>query len=177
MMRYWPVPSVTTERTFSINAGLEASTVTPGSTAPDASRTVPVNVPWANAEAGSRITASHRKHFAALHMSGVLLRFPRVGHGDFTSLPGHARWRPPRGVRLVASARNKRASPIWGRPTAAAIYASGGRKSTEMADDPDKKGKRREERCGAARRPDRGRGRHAGAEVPALRCSAQPSST
>jgi hypothetical protein len=38
-MRYWPLPSVTTDRTFSISAGLDASTVTPGSTAPDASLT------------------------------------------------------------------------------------------------------------------------------------------
>jgi hypothetical protein len=37
MMRYCPVPSVTAERVFSISAGLDASTVTPGSTAPDAS--------------------------------------------------------------------------------------------------------------------------------------------
>jgi hypothetical protein len=41
-MRYWPVPSVTTARIFSINAGLDASTVTPGSTAPDGSFTTPV---------------------------------------------------------------------------------------------------------------------------------------
>ena len=34
-MRYCPVPSVTTERTFSMSAGLAASTVTPGRTAPD----------------------------------------------------------------------------------------------------------------------------------------------
>ena len=40
-MRYWPVPSVTTERTRSINAGLAASTVTPGSTAPELSLAVP----------------------------------------------------------------------------------------------------------------------------------------
>jgi hypothetical protein len=40
-MRYWPEPSVTAERTFSINAGLEASTVTPGNTAPDVSLTTP----------------------------------------------------------------------------------------------------------------------------------------
>ena len=33
--RYWPLPSVTTVRTFSISAGLEASTVAPGSTAPE----------------------------------------------------------------------------------------------------------------------------------------------
>jgi hypothetical protein len=35
MILYWPVPSVLTERTFSIRAGLAASTMTPGSTAPD----------------------------------------------------------------------------------------------------------------------------------------------
>src|SRR5437762_8326650 len=40
-MLYRPSPSVTTERTFSIRAGLAASTVTPGITAPDASRTTP----------------------------------------------------------------------------------------------------------------------------------------
>ena len=43
-MRYCPVPSVTTDRTFSVKAELEASTDTPGSTAPDASFTVPVMV-------------------------------------------------------------------------------------------------------------------------------------
>src|SRR5262245_40850918 len=42
-MRYWPVPSVTTERTFSISAGLAASTVTPGRTAPDGSLTTPAS--------------------------------------------------------------------------------------------------------------------------------------
>jgi hypothetical protein len=38
---YWPVPSVTTDRTFSIKAGLAASTVTPGRTAPEVSLTRP----------------------------------------------------------------------------------------------------------------------------------------
>ena len=38
---YWPVLSVTTERTFSIREGLDASTVTPGRTAPDVSLTSP----------------------------------------------------------------------------------------------------------------------------------------
>ena len=40
-MLYRPSPSVTTLRTFSMSAGLEASTVTPGSTPPDASLTTP----------------------------------------------------------------------------------------------------------------------------------------
>src|SRR5262252_2709404 len=52
VMRYWPLPSVIAVRTFSIRAGLEASTVTPGSTASEASRTTPARVACANAIAG-----------------------------------------------------------------------------------------------------------------------------
>ena len=48
-MRYWPVPSVTTVRTFSVSDGLEASTVTPGRTAPDESLTTPAIVACASA--------------------------------------------------------------------------------------------------------------------------------
>ena len=42
---YCPVLSVTTERVFSISAGLDASTVTPGSTAPEVSLTISPNGP------------------------------------------------------------------------------------------------------------------------------------
>ena len=54
-MRYWPLLSVTTTRTFSISAGLAASTVTPGSTAPEVSRATPVMDAsvWAWAATGS----------------------------------------------------------------------------------------------------------------------------
>src|SRR5258705_1608277 len=41
-MRYCPVALVVTDRTFSISAGLDASTLTPGSSAPDVSRATPV---------------------------------------------------------------------------------------------------------------------------------------
>src|SRR6185503_3902928 len=58
-MRYWPVPSVTTDRTRSISAGLVASTVTPGSTAPDESLTTPVMDAWAYAAHG--MIASHAR--------------------------------------------------------------------------------------------------------------------
>ena len=58
-MRYWPDPSVTAERTFSISAGLEASTVTPGNTAPEVSRTTPAIEAWANAAAGSNNAPTH----------------------------------------------------------------------------------------------------------------------
>src|SRR5262245_41490813 len=53
-MLYCPVPSATTERVFSINAGLEASTVTPGSSAPEASLTTPAMDPCACASVEKR---------------------------------------------------------------------------------------------------------------------------
>jgi hypothetical protein len=46
------VLSLRTERTFSIRTELAASTVAPGSTAPDASRTTPVIAPCAKAAVG-----------------------------------------------------------------------------------------------------------------------------
>ena len=69
VIRYCPAPSVTPMRTFSIRAGLDASTVTPGSTAFDSSLTVPVRVPCANAKDGSRTAAVRsRKTFDARRM-------------------------------------------------------------------------------------------------------------
>src|SRR6185503_7608809 len=52
-MRYWPEPSVTALRAFSISAGLAASTVTPGRTAPELSLTIPVIDACACANAGA----------------------------------------------------------------------------------------------------------------------------
>src|SRR3954467_1523194 len=75
MMRYCPVPSVTAARVFSISAGLAASTVTPGSTAPDASRTVPVRDACANTVAGMRMTARAARHFVRVRIE----RCPPVG--------------------------------------------------------------------------------------------------
>src|SRR5215471_5149163 len=57
MMRYWPVPSVTAERTRSISAGLVASTVAPGNRAPLESLTTPVMDPCAIAVAGTNANA------------------------------------------------------------------------------------------------------------------------
>src|ERR671935_2440328 len=51
MILYWPSVSVITERTRSMSAGLDASTVTPGITAPDASFTTPAMPPAACAAA------------------------------------------------------------------------------------------------------------------------------
>src|SRR5438876_11948851 len=62
MMRYCPDASLTAVRTFSIRAGLDASTVTPGSTAPDESLTTPVTLappePCARAAAGSQVSSA-----------------------------------------------------------------------------------------------------------------------
>src|SRR5262245_55546227 len=106
MTRYWPDSSVTIVRPFEVRVGLGAATVTPGNTAPDASRTVPVRVPWANTVAGSNVmAASHRKHFTALDMSGVLLEL----------------------FQAMTGAGNIHVPPIQGG-RAVAIYASEGRK-------------------------------------------------
>src|SRR6187431_2589490 len=51
-MRYWPVLSLTAVRTFSISAGLLASTVTPGRIAPEVSLTVPAMTACAAAVVG-----------------------------------------------------------------------------------------------------------------------------
>ena len=58
-MRYVPDLSVVAVRTLSIRASLAASTATPGSMAPDVSRTAPAIVLWALARAGN--TRSHEK--------------------------------------------------------------------------------------------------------------------
>src|SRR5215218_7141381 len=63
-MRYCPRSSETVVRTR-INAGLVASTVTPGNTAPCASRIVPAIVPsWANAVVGIS-----RRHAARAYLT------------------------------------------------------------------------------------------------------------
>src|SRR5262249_39833260 len=66
-MRYCPVPSVITDRTFSINAGLAASTVTPGSTAPEPSLTTPVMDAWARAIEGKRASDTNRNNESQTH--------------------------------------------------------------------------------------------------------------
>ena len=60
-MRYWPVSSLTTDRTFSIRTGLAASTVTPGNTAPDVSLTTPVMAACAEARKAGRTEPTDRR--------------------------------------------------------------------------------------------------------------------
>src|SRR5688572_8786936 len=68
-MRYWPVPSVTAVRTFSTSAGLAASTVTPGNTAPVVSLTSPARMACAAATRGTTATSpNNRKYLATVRM-------------------------------------------------------------------------------------------------------------
>src|SRR5437867_10122994 len=69
-MEYWPDPLVTTERVFSISAGLDASTVTLGMTAPEESLTVPTIEAWAWAVAGMTTSAT-RTRMAFTNLSTV----------------------------------------------------------------------------------------------------------
>jgi hypothetical protein len=57
MILYWPDPSVVTDRDFSISTSLAASTVTPGSTAPDVSLAMPAIALWACATLGRMATS------------------------------------------------------------------------------------------------------------------------
>src|SRR5262249_31415054 len=71
---YAPLASVFTDRTFSISAGLAASTVTPGSTAPVASLTTPANALCARAVVGSARHASATTNDIAIRL--LVMQFP-----------------------------------------------------------------------------------------------------
>jgi hypothetical protein len=93
VIRYWPESSVTAVRTFSMSAGLAASTVTPGSTPPDASRTVPVSDACANADTGSSSrNATIARCLAVLRMNNFSLN-RRTTHDarQVTAPPPHVR--------------------------------------------------------------------------------------
>src|SRR5262245_60418438 len=87
-IRYWPVPSVTTVRDFSMSAGLDASTLTPGRIAPDESLTIPATAGWENA--GAERTSSAvmtRDPIARTRIDGLLsCRHPGVDCSDRRSL-------------------------------------------------------------------------------------------
>src|SRR5688572_28495464 len=89
MMRYCPLPSVIAVRTFSMSAGLEASTVTPGRTAPDRSLATPV-IDCARPTAGQarkRRTNPTQPHL--IFMSSLLLRGALAGP-RLATCHGHA---------------------------------------------------------------------------------------
>ena len=89
-MRYCPVPSLTTVRVFSMSAGLDASTVTPGRTAADASRTTPAIVAWANDKTGQQqdsCSCCHDVH-DSVHLTNLLEPSPASGRGLWAIFDG-----------------------------------------------------------------------------------------
>ena len=89
-MRYRPFSSVIADFTFSISAGLAASTVTPGITAPEVSFTVPVNTLWARADAGTRTRLQHQQNVRATNYAPSVSPNQRTSH---TRLPLETRTR------------------------------------------------------------------------------------
>jgi hypothetical protein len=74
-MRYCPASSVTTARTFSMSAGLDASTVTPGRTAPDVSLAAPAIDACARATVG---TSTISKSASDASLRRVSMSTPRL---------------------------------------------------------------------------------------------------
>src|SRR6185369_17293345 len=85
---YWPLPSVTTVRTFSMSAGLAASTVTPGSTAPDVSLTTPAMDACAYAD-DETIVAADKTMNATLRYRLTFLLLPRYRCENLGNRKGH----------------------------------------------------------------------------------------
>src|SRR5262245_3177279 len=99
-MRYWPDASVTTDRTFSISAGLAASTLAPGSTAPEASLMTPVMAACAYTVEGksketNAITREPRDRWVSFSIT-VLLTRRRMAHLSTTTASNNTTWERPR---------------------------------------------------------------------------------
>src|SRR5215475_10761489 len=106
-MRKLPLPSVTLDRTFSMSAGLDASTVTPGSTAPDASLTTPAIDAWAYTTDGTRMhdSSTPASTLPTLRIGSIpLLSRPRRPASDTEDSQGFSQ--PPRpAVRIRSDKR------------------------------------------------------------------------
>src|SRR5580765_3744484 len=81
-IRYWPVPSVTTVRDFSMSTALDASTLTPGMTAPDASLTTPAIAGWEAAGADKKRRSAITAEPVARARMGSLQSLRRVTPKD-----------------------------------------------------------------------------------------------
>src|SRR4051794_20249405 len=95
-MRYSPFASVVTDLTFSISAGLLASTVTPGSTAPVASFTTPAKALCARAVAGSARHPSATTNNIAIRL--LVMPNPPQSTGPTEIQLGRRIWRIPLGI-------------------------------------------------------------------------------
>src|SRR5262252_1946612 len=107
-MRYWPVPSVTTVRDFSMSTGLDASTLTPGITAPEASLTMPAIAGWDNAGADrKRRRTMTAEPVARARMGGLLSRASRDAARRLIMC-----WRRQRERDQVGMGRHGRSPPV-----------------------------------------------------------------
>src|SRR6185436_19507525 len=110
-MRYWPLVSVTAVRDFSIRLGLEASTVTPGSTASDASRTTPARVACANESEGksrtepTRAVTADRRLMQPPPRETLRSELPEINQEERTNRPT-----VQRSARLHNTSRRRRSS-------------------------------------------------------------------
>src|SRR5688500_3400647 len=116
VMRYWPPPSLTADRVFSINAGLAATIATPGRTPPLASLTVPaIEVSCADATDADATTTretSSRQGFrlmthTPLHAGGrqAPRRQPPNSRGDYGPVKPAAQSKRRRVRAISTSAR------------------------------------------------------------------------
>src|SRR5687768_3750880 len=103
-MRYWPVLSLTAVRTFSISAGLLASTVTPGRIAPDVSLTVPAMTACAAAVAGKSArktqTARDPTKLRIWHLHVLVDNRPRESGANLLLCPEKINRKEGRGWRV-----------------------------------------------------------------------------
>src|SRR5688500_8418727 len=111
-MRYWPLASVIDERTFSMRASLAASTVTPGSTAPDVSLTTPAMDDCASATVGmNRIPARTSASLVAFRTTLLLVCMtpPWMARtGEVAPTQSTGGYRRERFERLERSERSER---------------------------------------------------------------------
>src|SRR6187401_167822 len=111
-MRNWPDPSVIAVRLFSMSAGLAASTVTPGKTAPDVSRTMPAIDACAKSEWGATRTLPNTATIAASRrIESLLLTRPDLDDQRDTRREPALPWAVRRNYTLRGASRlsgNKR---------------------------------------------------------------------
>ena len=102
MIRNCPWLSVKAVRVFSMSAGLEASTATPGSTAPLESRTTPAICAFcATARDGTSVNASNKT--TETHVSRVIMLLPPTDSGrSFSNRLRRASLNSLRGRRIAA---------------------------------------------------------------------------
>src|SRR5262245_22777793 len=113
-IRYVPALSVVTVRTFSIRAGLAASTVTPGRTAPELSLTTPAMLPVA--ACAHTVAGSSRRHpTTARRLTQRVIRKSSLTVGLLAraSRPGYQAFRSDADVTKDVKLTSKFVTEVW----------------------------------------------------------------